>query len=100
MNYKRPKCPICGNADYEYESYGEFGIGIVERHGYCEKCGYCVEQAYTPVCEFFLDTHKGWKDSDGKYHEKNIKRHKRIRKKNKDRIKGIEILSQGFLYWR
>lgn len=84
------KCPICGNADFEYESYGEFGIGTVERHGYCDKCGYAVEQAYSPVYEGFCALKRGWKGYDGVYHEKNYKRHRRVRRKHLDRVKRVD----------
>ncbi len=44
-------CPICGSNDYEYISFSEDYFGTVERHGSCERCGYLVEQAYSPIME-------------------------------------------------
>lgn len=72
-------CPICGSNDYEYISFSEDYFGIVERHGSCERCGYIVEQAYSPIMEAYRDIKRGIKTRDG-YIEKNAKKHKRIRK--------------------
>ena len=83
------QCPICHSKAFEYTSYSEYGWGTVEQHGYCDRCGYIVEQAYSPVYEAFYDIKKGFKDCLGNYHPKNIKRHKRIRRKLN--IKGIEV---------
>lgn len=51
-------CPICGSNDYEYISFSEDYFGIVERHGSCERCGYLVEQAYSPIMEAYRDIKK------------------------------------------
>lgn len=75
------ECPTCHSKTFEYISFLEEGWGIVEQHGYCDKCGYTVEQAYSPVYEAFYDIKKGYKDALGKYHPKNVKRHKRIRRR-------------------
>lgn len=75
------ECPTCHAKTFEYISFSEEGWGIVEQHGYCDKCGYTVEQAYSPVYEAFYDIKKGYKDALGRYHPKNVKRHKRIRKR-------------------
>ena len=75
------ECPICHIKTFEYTSFSEDGWGIVEQHGYCDKCGYTVEQAYSPVYEAFYDIKKGYKDAFGRYHPKNAKRHKRIRRR-------------------
>ena len=83
------ECPICHSKTFDYVSYSEEYYGIVEQHGYCERCGYRVEQVYSPVYEAFLDIKKGFKDALGNYHQKNVKRHKRIRRKQN--IKGIEV---------
>lgn len=82
-------CPICGSNTFNYISYSEYCWGIVEQHGYCNRCGYIIEQAYSPVHEAFWDIKKGFKDSSGKYHPKNVKKHKRIRRKMN--VKNIEI---------
>ena len=79
--YKIIKCPICKSKTFEYVSYSEYGIGTVEQHGYCHRCGYIVEQAYSPVYDGFWDIEKGFKHPQQGYVEKNIKRHKRIRRK-------------------
>ena len=87
------KCPICGDEDYEYESYNtEFWGAIVtaEQHGYCRKCGYTIEQAYSRPVEFFDDIKRGYKDLSGVYHEKNYKRHKRVRRKHWDKAKLVD----------
>ncbi len=46
---KARKCPVCGKYNV-YESYSEWGFGIVEQHYYCDRCTYFVEQAYSRVC--------------------------------------------------
>lgn len=74
------KCPICGSGGYQYDSWSEDYWGTVERHGYCEKCGYRVEQAYSPVFEAYMDVKKGFKAPHG-YVKKNIRKHKRYRRK-------------------
>ena len=63
-------CPICGSNDYEYISFSEDYFGIVERHGSCERCGYIVEQAYSPIMEAYRDIKRGIKTRNG-YIEKN-----------------------------
>lgn len=83
------ECPICHSKIFDYVSYSEEYWGIIEQHGYCDRCGYRVEQAYSSVYEAFLDIKKGFKDALGNYHPKNVKRHKRIRRKQN--IKGIEV---------
>ena len=79
--YEIISCPICKSKTFEYFSYSEWGWGIVEQHGYCARCGYTVEQAYSSVYDGFLDIKKGFKDGNGKYISKDVKRHKRIRRK-------------------
>lgn len=82
-------CPICHSKTFDYISYSEYGWGTVEQHGDCDRCGYIIRQAYSPVYEAFWDIKKGFKLPNGKYIPKNIKRHKRIRRKLK--IKNIEV---------
>ena len=86
--YKIIKCPICKSKTFEYVSYSE-SIGVVEQHGYCHRCGYIVEQAYSSLYDAFLDVKKGFKLPSGEYVPKNVKRHKRIRRKLN--IKNIEV---------
>lgn len=74
------KCPICGSDKYQYVSFTEDYWGIVEQHGYCERCGYCIEQVYSPTMEGYMDIKKGFKTRDG-YVEKNAKKHRRFRRK-------------------
>lgn len=79
--------------DYKYESCDtEFwGASVTaEQYGDCDKCGYTIRQAYSPVYEGFYDLKRGWKDSDGVYHEKNYKRHRRVRRKHLDRVKQVD----------
>ena len=69
-------------------------IGI--DNGYCDRCGYTVEQAYSPVYEAFYDIKRGFKDVSGRYHSKNVKRHKRIRRKLN--IKNIKVNPDWIFY--
>ncbi len=96
MKEKKPRfgyhfeaCPICGYKYFEYVSYSECGWGTVERHGHCEQCGYVVEQAYSDVYEAFWDIIKGYKDYKGNYHPKNVKKHRRVRRKLN--VRGVEV---------
>ena len=81
MDYHMERCPVCQRKTFRYISYSEYGYGIVEQHGYCDSCGFCVEQAYSPVYECFVDLKRGIK-SKKQYYPKNIKRHKRNRRKH------------------
>lgn len=85
----RIECPICKSKTFDYVFYSEYGWGTVEQHGYCHRCGYTVEQAYSPVYEAFLDIKRGFKNPSGKYIKKNVKKHKRIRRKHG--VKNIEV---------
>lgn len=99
MKYKKLKpkyswskiieCPICESKTFEYMSYSEYGWGIVEQYGHCHRCGYIIHQAYSPVYDAFWDVKRGFKLPSGKYVPKNIKKHKRIRRKKN--IKNIEV---------
>ena len=40
-----------------------------------------IEQVYSPYFECFSDRKKGFKDYNGIYHAKNVKKHKRARRK-------------------
>lgn len=82
-------CPICHSETFEYVSYSEYGWGIVEQHGYCHRCGYVIEQAYSPVYEAFHDVHRGFKHPTLGYIPRDVERHKRIRRKLG--IKNIEV---------
>ena len=90
------KCPICGSKTYDYCSYLEFGWGIVEQHGFCRRCGYVLEQAYSDAYDCFLDIKKGFKRPDGVYVPKDVRKHKRIRRKLK--IAGIKINPEWVFY--
>ena len=89
-------CPICGSKTFDYISYSEYGWGTVEQHGNCSRCGYIVEQAYSPVYDAFHDIKRGFKDAQGNYHPKDVKRHKRIRRKQG--IKNIEV-NPAWIYY-
>lgn len=91
------KCPICKSQTFDYCSYSEFGFGTVERHGYCDRCGYTVEQAYSGILEAFCDTKKGFKNSFGEYYPKNVKKHKNVRKKL-NIVKHIEVNPKWVFY--
>lgn len=79
----KSKCPICGYKDYRYVSYSEECWGIVEQHGYCERCGYIVEQAYSAVVEgFVLDRKRGYRNNyTGEYYPSNKRKRRRMRRK-------------------
>lgn len=84
------ECPICKSKTFEYVCYRDYGwIDIVEQHGYCDNCGYVIEQAYSPVDEAFWDIKRGFKHPEKGYFKKNVKKHKRIRKKLK--IKNYDV---------
>ena len=89
--YEFKKCPICKAKTFDYVSYSEGYWGIVERHGFCVRCGYIIEQAYSPSIDGFIDTKKGYKKRTGEYVPKNIKKHKRIRRKLKIKNYDYEI---------
>lgn len=77
-------CPICGSQKYKCKEYAEDCWGamlIVERHNYCDRCGYCEEQAYSEVLTFFADINRGYKGYNGKYYSKNMRKHKRYRRR-------------------
>ena len=94
--YSIIECPICKSKTFEYVAYSTDECGIVEQHGYCHRCGYIVEQAYSPVYEAFWDIEKGFRLPSGEYAPKNVKRHKRIRRKLG--IKNIEVNPQWINY--
>jgi hypothetical protein len=87
--HKTIQCPICKSKKFDYVSYSEYGWGTVEQHGFCDRCGYIVEQAYSPVYEAFWDVKRGFKHPNGHYIPKNVKKHRRIRRKKN--IKSIEV---------
>lgn len=87
--YHFESCPICGYKYFEYFSETMWGWGTVEQQGYCERCGYIVSQAYSPVYEAFWVIKRGFKRHDGVYVPKNIKRYKRLKRKSK--IRNIEV---------
>ena len=91
------KCPICKSQTFDYCSYSEFGFGTVEQHGYCDRCGYTVEQAYSGILEAFCDTKKGFKNSFGEYYPKNVKKHKKVRRKL-NIVKHIEVNPKWVFY--
>lgn len=68
--YQFIECPICHSKTFEYVSYSEYGFGTVEQHGYCDRCGYTIEQAFSPVYDAFYDIRNGYKDVFGRYHPK------------------------------
>lgn len=88
MKKRLIECPICANKSFDYICFKE-NVGTVEQHGYCGKCGYTLEQAYSPVFDCFVDIKKGIKFPNGQYLKKNVREHKRYRRKCK--LKGIPI---------
>lgn len=87
--YRMVQCPICKSKTFEYISWSEYGWGTVEQHGNCLRCGYVIEQAYSPEYECFADVKKGFKNHRGEYISKDVKKHKRVRRKLN--IKNYEI---------
>ena len=76
------KCPICGSKNYKFQFWTEFGWGIVEQHGYCEQCGYTINQAYSDTIDGFTPPiKKGGKGYQGRYIKKNIRKRKRYKRK-------------------
>lgn len=67
--------------DIDISYVDEFGWGTVEQHGSCSRCGFIVEQAYSSTFCCFWDIEKGFKHPNGTYYAKNVKKHKRIRRK-------------------
>lgn len=83
-------CPVCkSEKDFYYVSYSEIMWGTVEQHGSCERCGFFIEQAYSPSVSGIRDIRRGFRDYKGIYHAKNLRKHKRIRRVYN--IKGIKI---------
>jgi len=75
-------CPFCGSDQYQYKYWAEEYWGIVEQHGYCDRCGYTIEQAYSAAIDGFMpDIKRGFKDFNGHYHPKNTRKRARIRRK-------------------
>ncbi len=90
-------CPICKAKTFDYCSYSEFGWGIVEQHGYCDRCGYIVQQAYSPCMEAFLDVTKGFKNGIDEYTSKDVRRHRRVRRKLMV-VKNVEVNPRWVFY--
>lgn len=82
---KKTLCPICKYKKYKYEYYYGKICGayeIVEQHGYCERCGYVIEQAYSSVIEGFMPPRKrGRKLADGTYLPSNKRKRKHLKRK-------------------
>lgn len=80
--YGTQTCPVCKFDKYRYVSYSEYGWGIVEQHGYCDRCGYTIEQAYSSaVVGFEHPQRKGYRDMNGIYHPSNFRKRRRMRRK-------------------
>lgn len=76
------KCPICNYTKYRYVSYAE-EMGIVERHGYCKRCGYTIEQTYSPIIEGFTPPIKrGGRVYKNVYIAKNVRKRKHMKRKH------------------
>ena len=74
-------CPVCGGK-FKVEEYTEEYWGVVERHNYCDRCGYREEQAYSEcICGFEPPIKKGYRGYKDKYIKKNIRKRKRIKRK-------------------
>ncbi len=81
MKETTAKCPVCHTANFHSESYSEYGWGIVEKHEYCQRCGYTVEMSYSPeFVDFEPSITKGYR-FDGQYHTKNCRKRKRMKAK-------------------
>lgn len=79
--HKMIQCPLCKHpSSFEDVSYsGEFGTE--EQHSHCHRCGYFVEQCYSPVYTGIVDYFRGHKTCDGGYITSNRRKHKRIRRR-------------------
>jgi len=78
---KLHKCPICGYKKYRYICYTE-DWGTVEQHGYCERCGYTIEQVYSnPIDGFYPPRRRGGKNFKGVYYPKNWRKRARVKRK-------------------
>lgn len=87
------KCPICNSKTFEYESWHE-DMGTVEQHGYCDRCGYYVEQAYSlPISGIYPPRRRGYKNKwNGKYYAKNIRKRMRLKKKLGLKYKNEDVI--------
>lgn len=75
-------CPICNYDKYEYKSYTENGWGVVEQYGYCDRCGYMIDQCYSrPIDGFCPPRKRGGKGYLGVYYPKNSRKRKRIKRR-------------------
>lgn len=84
---KKELCPVCSSSKYVYTCYRE-EWGLVEQYGYCDRCGFVLQQQYSPVqTGFYPMRRRGYKDARGVYH--NANRRARIRMKRKYDIKYI-----------
>lgn len=50
MGIVKMTCPVCAK-EHDVLSWSEYGIGTVEFHMYCDRCGYFAEKCYSPVYE-------------------------------------------------
>lgn len=76
-------CPICNSKEWKYEYYAEEYYGIVEQHGYCNHCGFMIEQCYSETMSGFVsDLNRGYK-LDGVWYGKNRRKRTRLRRKYK-----------------
>ena len=76
------ECPVCKNIKgWTYSYYTEEYWGVVEQHGYCERCGFIIEQAYSQPFYGFLAPQKKGHKFNGKWFGKNIRRRKRLKRK-------------------
>ena len=79
---REERCPVCNSKHYRYVYYAEECYGIVEQHGYCDRCGYTVEQAYSePFVGFMPAVQRGYHDRLGKWHRKETRKRKRMKRK-------------------
>ena len=74
------KCPICNSSQYKYEKWSE-DLGTVEQHGYCDTCGYIIEQSYSQVYDGFAITRQKGRKVNGEWYGKNTRKRKRMRRK-------------------
>lgn len=78
---KNKICPICGSYKYRSNVYSEWGIGIVEEHSHCKRCGYTVEQCYNRPLGGFMPMIKRGYESFGVYYPKNSRKRKRMKRR-------------------
>lgn len=67
----KANCAVCG-AENDYLSFSE-DVGTIEKHYFCENCGFFVEMAYSPELRGMVVTNNENMLSQQKKYERTIK---------------------------